>query len=77
MHTKKVRQYSDEYFLFGVIPATHDERFPFCLLCHLRLTNESMKRGHLENNLKAKHRIHVNSKLDYFKSLKGEVLEKN
>ena len=25
---KKVRQYSDEYLLFGFIPATHDERLP-------------------------------------------------
>ncbi|XP_042205956.1 SCAN domain-containing protein 3-like, partial [Homarus americanus] len=76
VHAKeKVRQYSDEYLLFGFIPATHDERLPFCLLCHQCLTNESMKRGRLENHLKAKHSIHVNSKLEYFKSLK-EKFEK-
>ncbi|XP_042228309.1 SCAN domain-containing protein 3-like [Homarus americanus] len=34
-----------------------------------------MKRGRLENHLKAKHSIHVNSKLEYFKSLK-EKFEK-
>ncbi|KAG7162388.1 SCAN domain-containing protein 3-like 9, partial [Homarus americanus] len=72
---KKVRQYSDECLLFGFIPATHDERLPFCLLCHQCLTNESMKRGRLENHLKAKHSIHVNSKLEDFKSLK-EKFEK-
>ena len=66
---EKVRQYSDEYLLFGFIPATHDEMLPFCLLCHQCLTSESMKRGCLENHLNAKHRIHVNSKLEYLKSL--------
>ena len=61
----------DEYLLFGFIPATHDEGLPFCRLCHQCLTKESMMRGRLENHLKAKHSIHVNSKLEYFKSLKG------
>ena len=70
VYANKVRQYSDEYLLFGFIPATHDESLPFCLLCHQCLTNESMERGRLENHLKAKHSIHVNSKLEYFKSIK-------
>ena len=61
MTSKQVCQYSDEHLLFGFIPATHDERLPFCLLCHQCLTNESMKRGCLKNNLKAKHSINVNS----------------
>ena len=64
---KKVCQYSNEFLKFGFIPAAHDERSPFCLLCVQTLTNESMKAGHLENHLKAKHPNHV---LQYFKTLK-------
>ena len=40
---KKVRLYSEEYLKFVFIPAVHDERSPFCLLCQQCLTNESMK----------------------------------
>lgn len=72
---KKVRQYSEEYLKFGFIPAIHDERSPFCLLCQQCLTNESMKRGRLEAHLKAKHSAYVNSDLNYFKTLK-EKFEK-
>ncbi len=72
---KRVRPYSEEYLQFGFIPAVHDERFAFCLLCHQCLTNESMKRGRLQAHLKAKHNNHVNSKLEYFKFLK-EKFEK-
>ena len=67
---KKVRQYSNEFLKFGFIPAAHDERSPFCLLCLQTLTNESMKAGRLENHLKAKHPNHVKSNLQYFKTLK-------
>ncbi|XP_071042039.1 SCAN domain-containing protein 3-like [Parasteatoda tepidariorum] len=67
---KKIRQYSEEYLKFGFIPAVHDERFPFCLLCQQCLTNESMKRGRLEAHLKAKHNAHINSDLNYFQTLK-------
>ena len=66
---KKVRQYSNEFLKFGFIPAAHDERSPFCLLCLQTLTNESMKAGRLENHLKAKHPNHVKSNLQYFKTL--------
>ena len=45
---KKVCQYSEEYLKFGFIPAVHDKRSPFYLLCQQCLTNESMKRGRLE-----------------------------
>ena len=58
---KKTRQYSKEYLNFGFIPADHDERIPFCLLCQQCLTNDSMKCGRLESYLKAKHRAHINS----------------
>ena len=67
---KKVRQYSNVFLKFGFIPAAHDERSPFCLLCLQTLTNESMKAGRLENHLKAKHPNHVKSNLQYFKTLK-------
>ncbi|XP_038656942.1 zinc finger BED domain-containing protein 5-like [Scyliorhinus canicula] len=69
---KKVLQYSEEYLKLGFIPAVHDERSPFCLLCQKCLTNESMKRGRLEAHLKAKHSAYVNSDLNYFKSLKDK-----
>lgn len=69
---KKVRQYSDEYLKFGFIPANHDERSPFCLLCNQCLTNESMKRGRLEGHMKAKHSEYVNLDLSYFKTLKDK-----
>ncbi|XP_058019693.1 protein FAM200C-like isoform X3 [Ahaetulla prasina] len=72
---KKVRQYSQEYLQLGFIPAIHDERSPFCLLCQQCLTSESMERGYLEAHLKEKHRVHVNSDLNFFKSLK-EKFEK-
>lgn len=48
----------------------HDERIPFCLLCQQCLTNESMKQDRLEAHLKAKHSAHINSDLNYFKTLK-------
>lgn len=67
---KKVRQYSEEYLKWGFIPANHDERLPFCLLCQQCLTNESMKKGRLEAHLMAKHSAYVDSDLNYFKSLK-------
>jgi hypothetical protein len=67
---KKTRQYSEEYLKFGFIPAVHDERSSFCLLCQQCLTNESMKRGRLEAHLKAKHSAHINSDLNYFQTLK-------
>ena len=66
---KKVRQYSEEYLKFGCIPAVHDQRSSFCLLCEQCLTNESMKRVRLEAHLKAKHSAYVNSDVNYFKSL--------
>ena len=72
---KKVRQYSNEFLKFGFIPAAHDERSPFCLLCLQTLTNESMKAGRLENHLKAKHPNHVKSNLQYFETLK-KILRK-
>ena len=72
---KKTRQYSKEYLNFGFIPADHDERIPFCLLCQQCLNNESMKRGRLEAHLKAKQSAHLNSDLSYFKTLK-EKFEK-
>ncbi|XP_065674035.1 zinc finger BED domain-containing protein 5-like [Hydra vulgaris] len=49
---KKIRQYSEEYLKFGFIPAVHDARLPFCLLCQQRLNNKSMKPGRLEAHLK-------------------------
>ena len=67
---KKVRQYSNEFLKFGFIPATHDERAPFCLLCLQTLTNESMKPGRLEHHLRTKHPNHTKSNLQYFKTLK-------
>ena len=67
---KKIHQYSEKYLKFGFIPAVHDERSHFCLLCQQYLTNESMKRGRLEAHLKAKHSAYVNLDLNYFKSLK-------
>lgn len=69
---KKVRQYSEEYLKLGFIPAVHDERSPFCLLCQRCLTNESMKPGRLETHLKEKHSAYVNSDLNDFKSLKDK-----
>ena len=66
---KKVCQYSTEFLKFGFIPAVYDERIPFCLLCQQTLTNESMKSGHLENHLRAKHHNHVNSNMKYFETL--------
>jgi len=69
---QKVRQYSAEFLKFGFIPAVHDERAPFCLLCQQTLSNESMKAGRLEAHLRVKHPNHVNSKLEYFKSLKDK-----
>lgn len=67
---KKVRQYSDEYLKFGFIPAVHEERLPFCLLCQQCFSNEYMKLGRLEAHLKVKHSAHVNSDLKYFENLK-------
>ncbi|XP_023213182.1 SCAN domain-containing protein 3-like [Centruroides sculpturatus] len=72
---KKVRQYSEEYLKYGFIPAVHDERMPFCLICQQCLTNESMKLGRLEAHLKAKHKDYINSDLSFFKTLK-EKFEK-
>ena len=69
---KKVCQYSEEYLKFGFIRAVA----PFCLLCQQCLTNESMKRGHLEVHLKAKYSAYVNSDLNYFKSLKDTFEKK-
>ncbi|CAK9816162.1 SCAN domain-containing protein 3 [Anthophora plagiata] len=73
---KKTRKYSEEYLKFGFIPAVHDERIPFCLLCQQCLTKESMKRGRLEAHLKAKHSAHINSDLNYFKTLKKNFRER-
>jgi hypothetical protein len=73
---KIVRQYSDENLKFGFIPATQDKRSPFCLLCQHCLTNESMKKGRLEAQMKAKHGAHMNYDLNQFKSLK-EKFEKS
>src|SRR6187551_302249 len=67
---KKVRQYSDEYLKFGFIPAVHDERLPFCILCQQCFSNEYMKLGRLEAHLKVKHSAHVKSDLKYFENLK-------
>ncbi|XP_065654637.1 zinc finger BED domain-containing protein 5-like [Hydra vulgaris] len=67
---KKIRQYSEEYLKFGFIPAVHDARLPFCLLCQQFLSNESMKPGRLEVHLKAKHKDQINSNLNYFQILK-------
>ncbi|XP_065664564.1 protein FAM200B-like [Hydra vulgaris] len=67
---KIIRQYSEEYLKFGFIPAVHDARLPFCLLCQQCLSNESMKRGRLEAYLKAKHKDQINSNLNYFQILK-------
>ncbi|GFX04499.1 uncharacterized protein TNCV_900291 [Trichonephila clavipes] len=64
---KKTQQYSSK---FGFIPAVQDKRIPFCLLCQQFLSNESMKRGRLEEHLKAKHSAHINTDLSYFKTLK-------
>ncbi|XP_023221772.1 SCAN domain-containing protein 3-like [Centruroides sculpturatus] len=72
---KKVRQYSEEYLKYGFIPAVHNERMPFCLICQQCLTNESMKLGRLEAHLKAKHKDYINSDLSFFKTLK-EKFEK-
>ena len=66
----KVRQYSVEFLKFGFIPAGHDNRAPFCLLCHQTLSNESMKAGRLEAHLRVKHPNNSNSDLEYFNSLK-------
>ncbi|XP_065654688.1 zinc finger BED domain-containing protein 5-like [Hydra vulgaris] len=68
--TRKKRQYSEEYLKFGLIPAFHDARLPFCLLCQQCLNNESMKPGRLEAHLKAKHKDQINSSLNYFQILK-------
>ena len=67
---KKIRQYSGEYLKFGLMPAVHDARLPFCLLCKQCLINESMKPGRLEAHLKAKHNDQINSNLNYFRILK-------
>ena len=66
----KVRQYSVKFLKFGFIPAEHDKRAPFCLLCHQTLSNESMKAGRLEAHLRVKHPNNSNSDLEYFNSLK-------
>ncbi|GFU78591.1 SCAN domain-containing protein 3 [Trichonephila clavipes] len=55
----------------------HDERSPFCLLRQQCLTNESMKPGRLELNLKSKHSAFVNSDLNYFKSLKEKFAKRS
>ena len=67
---KKTRQYSVEFLKFGFIADEHDERKPFCLLCHQALSNESMKAGRLESHLRVRHPDNSNSDLEYFKSLK-------
>ncbi|GFV07257.1 zinc finger BED domain-containing protein 5 [Trichonephila clavipes] len=67
---KKTCQYSEEYLKIVFVPAVQDERIPFCLLCQPFLNNESMKRGHLEAHLKAKHSAHINTDLSCFKTLK-------
>ncbi|XP_065668042.1 SCAN domain-containing protein 3-like [Hydra vulgaris] len=67
---KKIRQYSEEYLKFGFIPAIHDARLPFCLLCQQCLSNESIKPGRLEAHLKAKHKDQINSSLNYFQIVK-------
>ena len=67
---KNIRLYSEEYLKFGFIPAVHDERIPFCLLCQQCLSNESMKRGRSETFLKAKPSAHISSDLKYFENLK-------
>ena len=74
---KKVRQYSEEYLKYGFIPAIHDERSPFCLLCQQCLTNESMKPGRLALHLKTKHSAYANSDLNYFKSLKEKFAKRS
>ena len=45
--------YSEEYLIFGLLPAIHDERSPFCLPCEQHLASKSMKQGRLEVLLKA------------------------
>ncbi|XP_065671987.1 protein FAM200B-like [Hydra vulgaris] len=67
---KKIWQYSEEYLKFGFIPAVHDARLPFCLLCQQCLSNELMKPGRLEARLKAKHKDQISSNLNYFQILK-------
>ena len=74
---KKVCQYSEEYLKYGFIPAIHDERSPFCLLCQQCLTNESMKPGRLALHLKTKHSAYANSDLNYFKSLKEKFAKRS
>ena len=69
---KKVRQYSEEYLKFYFIPAVHDERLSYCLLCQYYLSNKSMKQSRLEAHLQAKHSPLVNADLNYFKFLKDK-----
>ncbi|XP_065671667.1 zinc finger BED domain-containing protein 5-like [Hydra vulgaris] len=47
---KKIWQNSEEYLKFGFIPAVHDARLLFCLLCQQCLSNESMKPEILKKN---------------------------
>ena len=58
---KKISQYSEEYLKFVFIPAVHDARLLFCLLCQQCLSNESMKPGRLKAHLKAKHEEQITS----------------
>ena len=69
---KKIRQYS-EYLNFGFIPAVHDARLPFCVICQRCLSNESMKPGRLEAHLKGKHKDQTNSSLNLFSNFKEKL----
>ena len=69
---KKVCQYSTEFLKFGFMPAVYDELCRsayYSILYQQTLTNKSMKSGHLENHLRAKHPNHVNSTMKYFETL--------
>lgn len=67
---KKVRKYSIDYLKYGFIPASHDERLPFCLLCEQTLCNDSMRPTKLEQHLGNKHGEYAAKPLNYFKELK-------
>ncbi|GFU23369.1 uncharacterized protein TNCV_2369111 [Trichonephila clavipes] len=73
---KKTRQYSEECLKFGFVSAVQDEWIPFCILCQQFLSNESMKRGHLEAHSKAKHSAHINTDLNYFETLKENSVKR-
>lgn len=66
----KVRKYSVDYLKCGFIAALHDERLPFCLLCHQTLVNDSMRPVKLQNHFTTRHAEHVNKPLNYFSELK-------